>query len=121
MDAPKNRHASDHLANERTLLAWIRTCIAVMTLGVAINRFTLFLMEMHQVMPEIRALANRHVEKLGRGLVVLGIVIMIAAALHYVRVGRMIDNDSYRPATVTMVVTAIAVVLLGGASLIWLI
>ena len=33
----------------------------------------------------------------------------------------MIDNDSYRPATVTMVVTAIAVVLLGGATLIWLI
>ena len=25
----KNPHVSDHLANERTLLAWIRTAIAV--------------------------------------------------------------------------------------------
>ena len=66
MDSPKkNPHVTDHLANERTFLAWIRTAIAVMTLGVAINRFALFLMEMHQVLPEVRGLANRHVEKLG--------------------------------------------------------
>jgi putative membrane protein len=116
----KNRHVSDHLANERTLLAWIRTSIAVMTLGVAINRFTLFLMEMHQVVPEVRALANRHVEKLGVGLVVLGIVIMAGAILHYLRVGRMIDDETYRPATLTMVATAIAVVAVGGSTLIWL-
>ena len=74
MDSPKkNPHVTDHLANERTFLAWIRTAIAVMTLGVAINRFALFLMEMHQVVPEVRNLANRHVEKLGIGLVMLGI------------------------------------------------
>jgi hypothetical protein len=28
-------------------------------LSVAINRFTLFLMEMHQIVPEVRALENR--------------------------------------------------------------
>ena len=38
-------HVSEHLANERTILAWIRTAIAVMTLGIAINRFSLFLVE----------------------------------------------------------------------------
>jgi len=36
-------HVAEHLANERTILAWIRTAIAVMTLGVGINRFSLFL------------------------------------------------------------------------------
>ena len=78
LDNPKKSlHVTDHLANERTFLAWIRTAIAVMTLGVAINRFALFLMEMHQVVPEVRDLANRHVEKLGIGLVILGIVMLV--------------------------------------------
>lgn len=121
MESPsKNRHVSDHLANERTLLAWIRTSIAVMTLGVAINRFSLFLMEIHQVVPEVRTMANRHVEKLGIGLVVLGMALMCGAIWHYMRVGRAIDDDTYRPARLTMIVTSIAVVAMGGGALILL-
>ena len=50
MESPqaKPQHISDHLANERTILAWIRTSISVIALGVAINRFSLFLMEFYQ-------------------------------------------------------------------------
>ena len=121
MDGPKKSlHVTDHLANERTFLAWIRTAIAVMTLGVAINRFALFLMEIHQVVPEVRDLANRHVEKLGIGLVVLGIVMLVGATWHYLHVGKTIDDESYRPSRAIMVGTAIVVVLMGGSSLIWL-
>jgi putative membrane protein len=116
----KNRHVSEHLANERTILAWIRTSIAVMTLGVAINRFALFLMEMHQVVPEVRALANRHVEKLGIGLVILGIAIMGGAIWHYLHVGRAIESEAYQPANLGLVLTSLAVVAMGGSALIWL-
>ncbi len=120
METLKNRHVSDHLANERTLLAWIRTSIAVMTLGVAINRFSLFLIEMHQVVPEVRTYANRHVEKLGIGLVILGIAIMLLAIWHYLHVGREIEDDTYRPARLTMVIVSVAILLMGGSALIWL-
>ena len=34
---------SDHAANERTFLAWVRTAIAVMAFGFLIERFDLFL------------------------------------------------------------------------------
>ena len=91
-----------------------------MTLGVAINRFTLFLMEIHQVVPEVRPLANRHVEKLGIGLVVLGIVMLIGAIWHYLHVGRTIENETYRPASRIMVGTAIVIILIGGSALVWL-
>ena len=47
----KQHHVSEHLANERTILAWIRTAIAVMTLGVGINRFSLFLVEFSHIVP----------------------------------------------------------------------
>ena len=53
MESPqaKPQHISDHLANERTILAWIRTSISVIALGVAINRFSLFLMEFYRIEP----------------------------------------------------------------------
>jgi putative membrane protein len=35
---------SDHAANERTFLAWVRTAIAVMAFGFLIERFDLFLL-----------------------------------------------------------------------------
>ena len=34
---------SDHAANERTFLAWVRTAIAIMAFGFVIERFDLFL------------------------------------------------------------------------------
>lgn len=121
VDSPKkNLHVTDHLANERTFLAWIRTAIAVMTLGVAINRFALFLVEMHQVVPEVRNLANRHVEKLGIGLVMLGIVLLVGATWHYLHVGKTIDDENYRPSIRIMVATALVIGLMGGSTLIWL-
>jgi putative membrane protein len=36
-------HFSDHAANERTYLAWVRTALAVVGLGFLLERFDLFL------------------------------------------------------------------------------
>ena len=33
----------DHLANERTLLAWLRTGLAFMAFGIAVEKFSVFL------------------------------------------------------------------------------
>lgn len=112
-------HVSEHLANERTILAWVRTAIAIMTLGIAINRFSLFLVEFSREVPGGRA-ANVHAEELGIGLVVLGVVVMLGGLWHYLDVARAIDEGSYRPSRVRIVVPSLVVVLLGGASLVWL-
>ena len=116
---PRNRHVTEHLANERTLLAWIRTAIAVMTLGIAINRFSLFLMEVHQIAPGSRA-ANLHAETIGIGLVALGILLMCGALWHYRHVGRTIDSETYQPANLILVLTSLAIVAIGGSALLWL-
>jgi putative membrane protein len=113
------QHISDHLANERTILAWIRTAIAVITLGVAINRFSLFLMEFHQIAPQMRS-ENRHAETVGVGLVVLGLVIMCGAIWHYLHVANTIDRQTYRAPRLVMALTSLAVVVVGGSALIWL-
>ncbi|MBX9944065.1 MAG: DUF202 domain-containing protein [Reyranella sp.] len=115
----KNRHITEHLANERTMLAWIRTAIAVITLGVAINRFSLFLMEVHQLAPGSRA-SNLHAEKVGIGLVALGIVLLCGGTWHYLHVGRTIESETYRPANRALMLTTLAIVAIGGSALIWL-
>jgi putative membrane protein len=120
----KMLHISEHLANERTILAWIRTAIAVMTLGVAINRFSLFLIEFSQTVPGFRPghhLHNVRAEELGIGLVVLGVVMMVGASWHYLHVANAIDDGTYRPARLKIVLTSILVLGVGGASLLWLI
>jgi putative membrane protein len=115
----KLHHVSEHLANERTMLAWIRTAIAVMTLGVGINRFSLFLAEFSKVVPGGRT-ANIHAEQLGIALVGLGLLAMLGGAWHYLHVARAIDDETFRPARIGIVLTTLAVLALGGTSLVWL-
>ena len=40
--APDRR---DHMANERTFLAWVRTSIAIMAFGFVVEKFALFIRE----------------------------------------------------------------------------
>ncbi len=37
------QNAREHLANERTLLAWIRTSIGIMAFGFVVVKFSLFI------------------------------------------------------------------------------
>lgn len=42
-ESPRTARAREHLANERTLFAWVRTALALMGLGFVVARFGLFL------------------------------------------------------------------------------
>jgi len=42
----EEKKGQEYLANERTFLAWIRTSVAVMSLGFLISRFAIWLREM---------------------------------------------------------------------------
>jgi len=43
---PNDSRTREHLANQRTLLAWIRTSIALMGMGFVVARFSLLLREL---------------------------------------------------------------------------
>ena len=38
-DIPDDKEATEHLANERTFLAWVRTSIAIVSLGFVVAKF----------------------------------------------------------------------------------
>ena len=91
---------SDHAANERTFLAWVRTAIAVMAFGFLVEKFDLFL--------EVaaRSLAGRPPSGLnqavgdGAGLLLLLLAgaMMVVATIRFRQVGRDIDASETRPA-----------------------
>lgn len=79
---PSSSTMRDHLARERTFLSWIRTAIAFMAFGVALEKFSLFLnyialeagiQEPKNALIDARLLALT--------LIVLGGVIAIAGAV----------------------------------------
>ncbi|HEX8794742.1 MAG TPA: DUF202 domain-containing protein [Polyangiaceae bacterium] len=91
--APADSRYRDHAANERTLLAWIRTGIALMAFGFAIARFGLFLREVAQAgavhVTTVRGLGSAW---FGVVLVVLGLITNAAAVVRYASVRRAIEE-----------------------------
>ena len=86
---------SDHAANERTFLAWVRTAIAVMAFGFLIERFDLF------VRVAAPQLAQRQLGSQGEGFanwaglafIVIGTLTVAIASLRFWRTARDIDSQ----------------------------
>jgi putative membrane protein len=90
---------SDHAANERTFLAWIRTAIAVMAFGFLVERFDLFLEIAGQ------SLARRALSPTGQLvgnvagliLIVLGAATIVLATWRFRRTAIAIDSAETLP------------------------
>ncbi len=90
------RSFSDHSANERTFLAWIRTAIAVIAFGFVMEKFNLFLVAVAaSASPAIAQRVERLAGPFGRydglALMLLGIVLILVATLRFLRTERLID------------------------------
>ena len=95
------RNFSDHAANERTFLAWVRTAIAVMAFGFLVAKFNLFLKIAAQSLAGSsgRAIAVRgggFGDVAGLVLIVAGTAMVAVAALRFVRTRRAIDSPEQR-------------------------
>src|ERR1700742_4274142 len=89
-----NRY-SDHAANERTFLAWVRTAIAVMAFGFLIERFDLVLRFAVKATGDASIPIHRQASDLGGLLFILmGIGMMIVAAIRFRHIGQEIDRRS---------------------------
>jgi putative membrane protein len=92
---------SDHAANERTFLAWVRTAIAVMAFGFVIERFDLFLqvaasqIALKQIAPHGQRLAN----VAGLAFIGIGIVMIVIAGIRFVQTTKAIETDDMVPSS----------------------
>jgi len=92
-------HYSDHAANERTFLAWVRTAIAIMAFGFLVQKFDLFL-RIASASLTARSLPERSQvvgDISGLLLIVLGGAMMVLAAVRFRKTTLDIDAKEMRP------------------------
>lgn len=94
----------DHLANERTYLAWMRTAIALLSFGVVIIRLRIF-------QPPLTPPPGTG-WKLGLVFSLLGLGTVFICTRHYFGVRWAIDEDTYEPAEGWVLLFSFAVTLL---------
>ena len=120
------RGYSDHAANERTFLAWVRTGIAVIAFGFVIEKFNLFVLAIASS-TSAEAAHRLHLERLsgplgrydGLGLVLGGLGLIVFATVRFVRTGRLLDDAKTHPASnvrTELILSAILVLVVAGFS-----
>jgi putative membrane protein len=115
-DLPKqigtSKKVSDHLANERTFLAWIRTGLATITFGFVVERFGLVLQELG--LKSNTSIIPVHLSSFfGISLTVLGVIVMIVALVNFLQIRRAIDAEQFHPPAVFAIVLTVLASLIG--------
>jgi putative membrane protein len=116
---------TNHAANERTFLAWIRTGLAVAAFGFFLFKLNLFLGAAAQTPPRIPAqgasaivaVAGRHV---GVALVAVGIAIIARSGIGFERTRRAIDHDAVIKISHSHTETAFSAALTIGVAIFWI-
>ncbi len=114
--AQTDPHIRDHLANERTFLAYLRTSLSLLSIGISINRFSLYLLEKNTI-PTGGGVRTTLVgaEQLGIGMVVIGLVLLVYGIVRFSQMNGEIEAQTYRPNIVAMWILS-GIILLGAIS-----
>lgn len=106
LDKPKTESSAirDHLANERTFLAWIRTSIGIMAFGFVVEKFSLFLKQIaafikQPLAPEhgLSTYLQGYSAIVGIILVALGALMSLLAFIKYRKTGKQINEQCFKP------------------------
>lgn len=106
-----------YLAAERTLLAWIRTGLALMGFGFVVARFGLFLREMAAAHTDVPQRPHSASLWIGIVLVVAGVLVNFLSAIDHARTIRSLRSGDVNPTRKSAmgVVLAIMLAALGAA------
>jgi putative membrane protein len=104
--------ARDHLANERTFLAWVRTGAAIVVFGFAIGRFSIALRQ-------LTALQGHPVQRTGISVwmgatsIILGVLLVVAGLFRYRKTRERLDQGKFEPAGFVLDLVTLLTVLFG--------
>lgn len=120
-DAIELSSLNDHLANERTFLAWIRTSIAIMAFGFVVEKFTLFMKQIslffltksdstaiHSISPDLG-----YSSILGISLVALGTSLCFLSFVKFKYVQSQIQKKNFQQSYLLEIMLALSIFAMG--------
>ena len=119
MSSEPSRFTNEHLANERTFLAWVRTAIAIMAFGFVVVKFSIFVRQFSKVMTDkaIVLPGKGYSPYIGVFLFALGGILLLLSFWQFKRVQVQIEKNIYQTSSfLTVVLTS--VIFLGSIALI---
>lgn len=115
-NVPNDKKATEHLANERTFLAWVRTGIAIVSLGFVVAKFGVWLERITQMSPGSDLSRHPHPSgwsmPIGASMMVCGALLVVLAGWHHRRVSRDIEAGKVEPAVRLVIFVSALVALL---------
>lgn len=93
----KQGNPSDHLANERTFLAWIRTSIGIMAFGFVVVKFSLFVKQISLILGKENIIHQKgYSGMVGIVLVAVGTVIAVLSYIRYKNSEKQLNEGDYK-------------------------
>ncbi|MEO6818134.1 MAG: DUF202 domain-containing protein [Ginsengibacter sp.] len=88
---------SDHLANERTYLAWIRTSIGIMVFGFVVVKFSIFVRQVSLLLGKEHIIhPPKDSGPLGISFVILGTMAIILSYMRYQNAKKQLEMGIYQ-------------------------
>lgn len=114
--------ARDHLANERTFLAWLRTGVATIVFGFAVGRFSIAFQELLRLERKPDPTPG-WTAWLGVIAIVAGVLAILAGHMRYHQTRAQIERGTFEPPRFTIDVSVLLLVVFGlvlAGYLIWM-
>lgn len=117
-EIPEAHRASEHLDNERTFLAWVRTDVALIGLGIVVSRIS----------PTLSAAGAANASRIlsrtqsvGIVLIVFGALVTVLAALRYDQVNRQIEAGMVKTDRGLVWIVTVIITLLSVAAVVYMV
>ncbi len=112
---------NDHLANERTYLAWIRTSIGIMAFGFVVVKFSIFVRQIGLVLgTQIKLPSHGYSSIIGIILVAIGSLSILFAYMQYQKVEKQLREGVYKPSSLLTNMLTIAMFIISILLIVYL-